>query len=351
MSEFTYINTKLRKKPIFLNIVLFCVTIVTTIVAGTMWANKDFTDLNNWHYGLEYSFLILLFLTAHEFGHYFAARKHNVDSTLPYYIPMPFPFFINFGTFGAVIKTRSPINSRKALFDIGIAGPLAGFVVCVTYLIIGLSTLPGKEFIYQIHPEYLTLYNGEIPTTSLHFGDTLMYYLMSQVFANPNGWLPPMNDIYHYPLLNVGWFGLFVTTLNLLPFGQLDGGHITYAMFGKNQGRIARIVWWVILIIGIGSLLHTLYLFILEDFPNSLDSWLFGAIFPVLEWIKNTIPFYMDGWGGWLFWALITRFYIKLDHPQLIDYTALTDNRKLLGWISIIILLLSFSYNGIYFVD
>ena len=350
MSEFRFLSENIKKSSIALNILLFVFTFVTTIIAGTMWTNKDFTDLNNWGYGLEYAILIITFLSAHEFGHYIAARKHSVDSTLPYYIPMPIPFFINFGTFGAVIKTRSPITTRRALFDIGISGPLAGFVVCVIFLVIGLATLPGKEFIYSIHPEYLAQ-GGRIPTTSLHFGDTILYYIMSNLLANPNGWLPPMNEIYHYPLLNVGWFGLFVTTLNLLPFGQLDGGHILYAMFGQLQSKIARISWWIILIIGFGSILQGIYLYIIQDYSISSNTGLYDLILPILNWFKETVPWYMNGWGGWLFWALITRFFIKLDHPPIWDDTPLSSNRKKLGWIAIVVLLLSFSYNGIYIIE
>lgn len=337
-----------------LNVALFLITFFFCVIAGTNWAYKDYYDPQNWQYGLTYAFLIMGFLSAHEFGHYFAARYHGVKSSLPYYIPFPtIPYFIplSFGTFGAVIKTRSPITSRKALFDIGIAGPLAGFVVCLIYLIYGLSSLPPIDYIYEIHPEYLILYNGAIPETSLHFGDTILYAIMKNVFANPDGFLPPMNEIYHYPFLNVGWFGLFVTTLNLLPLGQLDGGHITYAMFGKHQLTISKIFWWVMLVIGLGSFFALFY----EVFSIESDSSIFlffkGLFYPPLEFIGKYFPIYFHSWGGWAFWAIITRIFIKLKHPVIYDEMPLDTGRKVLGYIAFVILILSFSFNGIYFIE
>jgi membrane-associated protease RseP (regulator of RpoE activity) len=318
-----------------------------------MWANKPFNDLSYLQYGFNYAILIMIFLLSHEMGHYIASRIHKVEASLPYFIPFP-PTeltILSFGTMGAVIKTHSPIPSRKALFDIGVAGPLAGFIVCLIFLIFGLVTLPPKEFIYQIHPEYITLYNGNIPTTSLHFGDTLLFSLLSKLFANPNGWLPPMNEIYHYPFLNVGWFGLFVTTLNMLPIGQLDGGHVTFAMFGKYQSLLARIVWWILIFLGIGGFLAFLGELLQADYPNSLYLFFQRILLPFIAFLKRIAPWFLSSWGGWLFWAFITKIFIKLDHPQIADMESLYKKRMVIGWIALIILLLSFSYNGIYFVE
>lgn len=335
-----------------IHLLLFAATFITCMISGTQWANQDFTDLLNWHYGLTYSILILAFLSAHEFGHYFAARYHKVDTTLPYYIPMPLPFILNFGTFGAVIKTKSPIPSRKALFDIGVAGPLAGFVVCCLYLIVGLMTLPTIDFIYNIHPEYLIKYNGQIPAVSLFFGDTLLYSIFAKIFANPSGFLPPMNEIYHYPLLNVGWFGLFVTTLNMLPFGQLDGGHVLYSMFGsKIQYKVAKYSWWIIIAVGAGSFFQLLFELFQYDYPSDLYIFLQNSLLPVLIWIKQNMGWYMNSWGGWIFWALITKFFIKLKHPPVLDDEKIGNNRMIIGWFAIIVLLLSFSYNAIYIIE
>ncbi len=338
----------------FLHAVLFGLTFITCVFAGTLWAHKDPTDVSNWGLGITYAVLIMGFLSAHEFGHYIASRIHKVDATLPYYIPNPIPIFINFGTFGAVIKTRTQIPSSKALFDIGAAGPIAGFVVCVGYLIYGLSTLPPIDFIYEIHPEYLELYGGEIPKISLFFGDTLLYTALAEIFANPDGFLPPMNEIYHYPFLNVGWFGLFVTTLNMLPLGQLDGGHVTYAMFGAKKHKIiAKTAWWAMIAVGFGAVLEFLLLFSL---PAEPEGGKYAASFSMmlyesLSWLKDKIPWYFNAWGGWIFWALITKFFIKLWHPPVANEVKLDSTRMALGWFALIILLLSFSYNGIYFIE
>lgn len=334
-----------------LHILLFLITFISCMIAGAQWAFKDYTNVMNWHYGLTYAILIMTFLTAHEFGHYFAAKLHKVDATLPYYIPFPIPGFVNFGTFGAVIKTRSPILSRKALFDIGIAGPIAGFVVSLIFLIYGFATLPGIDFIYHLHPEYLTLYAGQIPKTNLHFGDTALYWILAKVFANPNGFLPPMNEIYHYPFLNVGWFGLFVTSLNMLPMGQLDGGHIIYAMFGKIHSKIARIFWYFLLLLGFFGLLGLLYDMLSMTYADSIVIFIQDTLMPILSWIRYNAPWIMNSWLGWLFWAIITKFFIKLDHPPVHDNSDLGVLRKTLGWFAILILILSFAYNGIYIIE
>ena len=342
---------KPKKEKYWLNVLLILFTILSTIMAGTLWSGKDYTDLNNWHLGLTYSILIMLFLSAHEFGHYFAARYHKVKSSLPFFIPMPFVELNFFGTFGALIKTRTPIMSKKALFDIGVSGPLAGFFASTVFLIYGLMTLPGIEYIYNIHPNYITDYGGKIPEVSLFFGDTIYFWVLVEFFKNPDGFLPPMNEIYHYPFLNVGWFGLFVTTLNMLPFGQLDGGHITYAMFGNKQKMIAKYVWWTVILVGFGSILQLLYDVFLIDYPNWLYQFLKDLLLPFLIWLKGIIPWYFTGWGGWIFWAVITRFFIKLNHPNVSPGEKIDSNRMLIGWISLLILLLSFSFNGIYFVE
>lgn len=339
-----------KKSPLWLHLFLFGLTFLSTMIAGTQWVMKNYLDVSNWHYGLTYATLIMIFLTSHEMGHYFASKIHKVDASLPYFLPVPLPDLNPFGTFGAVIATRSPIPDRKALFDIGISGPIAGFVVSLIFLTYGYMNLPPKEYIYQIHPEYLINFNGEIPNTGLHFGDSIIFYLLPKLFANPNGWLPPMNEIYHYPFLCVGWFGIFVTLLNLLPFGQLDGGHILYAMFGNLQWKIAKFLWWLIFIFGLGSILSSL-LYLLEevDYPSHTYIWLQENLLPILHFLKKTFPFWFEAWGGWLFWAIFTRLFIKLPHPYIPKGEPLNKSRLFLGYIAIIILILSFTPNGIYF--
>jgi len=345
---------KRKKHSVYFHLFLFIATFLSTAIAGAQWAGHDFTHLENIIYGFTYGILMSVFFLSHEFGHYFAARHHKVDATLPYFIPFPpAPGLIGlFGTFGAVIRTRSPILSRKVLFDIGVSGPIAGFVVSLLFLIYGLMTLPTIDFIYNIHPNYVLLHRGMIPAEGLFYGDSILYHLLSSVFANSDGFLPPMNEIYHYPFLNVGWFGLFVTVLNMIPIGQLDGGHITYAMFGaKRQGQIARFFWWLIMIMGfLGflSLTHDSLNYVKEGSSYYILKQLF---FGPLHWIEINAPVLFDAWGGWLFWGLITRIFIKLDHPPVKENDDLDSGRMYIGWFAILILILSFSYNGIYFLE
>ncbi|MFP4529613.1 MAG: site-2 protease family protein [Candidatus Kapaibacterium sp.] len=356
MSENTYSEENqarphIRMNKLWIHIGLFALTFLSCMMAGAQWAFKDFTEITNWHYGLTYAILIMTFLSAHEFAHYAASRLHGVDASLPFFIPLPIPYIVNFGTLGAVIKTRSRIPSRRALFDIGVSGPIAGFIVCFGFLLYGLATLPPIDYLYNIHPEYLEN-GGKIPETSLFFGDTLLYWIMTELFANPDGFLPPMNEIYHYPFLNVGWFGLFVTTLNMLPLGQLDGGHVTYAMFGRrNHAKIARVVWWAMVAIGCGSLLGLIHESLQVDSTGAVMQILRAALLPPLSWIADSAPFIFRGWGGWLFWALITRVFIKLDHPPVGASGSIGRGRMTLGWIALVILLMSFSYNGIYYIE
>ena len=155
--------------------------------------NRDPFNLSNFHYGLTYSILILFVLSSHEFGHYFAAKIHKVTVTLPYFIPFPFIFLNPFGTMGAVIKMRSPSRTRKALFDIGIAGPVAGFIASFFILVYGMTHLPDIYYLYSIHPEYMST---GIPITGFSFGTTLLYKGLSLLLVHsPGVFLPPMNEI------------------------------------------------------------------------------------------------------------------------------------------------------------
>ena len=320
------------------------------LMAGAFWVGKNPFEISNWIYGMTYAVLLITFLSAHEFGHYIAARLHKVDATLPFYIPFPFIMLNPFGTMGAVIRTRSPIPSRKALFDIGVAGPLAGFAVCLVILLIGFITLPGKEYLYTIHPEYLIL-GGRVPIWGMYFGDSIIFSAMAALFTNPSAFLPPMNEVYHYPFLCVGWFGLFVTSLNLLPIGQLDGGHIIYAMFGNKHRIVSRIVWWTLLILGTGSLLGWFHDIIKTDQPDSLYTFFQSIFLPLLDTLRKLAPWFFSAWFGWLIWALFTRLLIKLDHPPVPDQRPLGIGRTMVGWFSILIFIGSVSFSGIYFID
>lgn len=314
-------NTFKKIKDIFIHLGLFIITFITTTIAGVEWTTGLFPpyEFSMLAKGLPYSISILTIITFHEFGHYFAAKFHKVRSTLPYYIPFPpIMYFINFGTMGAVIKTKSPIYSKKAMFDIGVAGPIAGFIATLGILIYGFLTVPPVEYILQIHPDYFSPDYGK-DGLQLVFGDSILFIMLREIFVQPNTFFPPMSEIYHYPYLCAGWFGLFITSMNMIPVGQLDGGHISYAMFGdKRHFTIASVSFIFIFVLGIMGI------------------------------IDSTLGFNLGlGWSGWLFWALILYLIIRLKHPQIYDYSELDLKRKILGWISFIILILSFSFSPI----
>jgi len=288
---------------------LFLATFFTCTFAGVQWLNKDSLELANFPAGFGYSLLLILFLASHEFGHYIAARMYGISVTLPFFIPIP--HFLNpFGTMGAVIRIRSPFPSRRSLFDVGIAGPIAGFIVTLIVLLIGFINLPGKEYLYSIHPEYARM--AEIPSGGFTFGSSLLFWFLCKIFAS-HGFVPPMNEIYHYPLLCVGWFGMFVTAMNLLPVGQLDGGHVVYALLGPDaQHKVARVTFVLLVLLGLTG--------IIPAFGSSRQ---LGTL-------------------GWLVWAGILLFVIRLDHPQLMFPDELSPSRRFLGWLSIAIFILSF---------
>ena len=182
--------------------------------------------------GATFSASLLAILFSHEMGHYLACRYYKVDATLPYFIPAP-PLFIA-GTFGAFIKIRSAIPTRRALFDIGLAGPLAGFVVAIPVSIIGVLTvgppLPPQEY-------------------AMYFNDPLLFRLIAKLAGIPLDRNSPINPFYM-----AAWIGLLVTSLNLMPVGQLDGGHGTFALFGGRAhwiiGRLAFVAMSVLALLG-----------------------------------------------------------------------------------------------------
>ncbi len=205
---------------------LFIATVFTTLLAGAMMEGANiFSDPFEITKGIPFSFTLLLILGCHEFGHYYYAMKHNVDATLPYFIPAP-PFLFLIGTFGAFIKINSPIYQRDALLQIGAAGPIAGFVIAVPALILGLifSTVVPV--------------NGE--QVGIILGDSILMKILTEII-HPG--LPEGMDILLHPIAFAGWIGLLVTMLNLLPIGQLDGGHIAYAMLGKNHKQLAKVAF------------------------------------------------------------------------------------------------------------
>jgi len=205
---------------------LFLLTVVSVFLAGT--------QLDGLRGGLELALGMLGILLAHEMGHYVACRVYGVDATLPFFVPSPWiPTGIGWmplsfvGTFGALIRIRTPIPNRKALFDIGIAGPLAGFVVCLPVLLLGVLES-------RLVPA--------VATDGLALGEPLLFSWAARAMWGP---IPDSLTLGLGPLGLAAWFGLFVTALNLIPIGQLDGGHITYALLGRHAWWISRVGVWV----------------------------------------------------------------------------------------------------------
>jgi membrane-associated protease RseP (regulator of RpoE activity) len=264
------------------NIVLFLLTVLSTIVAGSQafFAFNPFLEPRRLLEGIPFSFTLLAILGTHEFGHYFTARAYGASVSLPYFIPAPPPLL--FGTLGAIIRMRSPARDRNSLFDIAAAGPLAGLVVALPALWIGLgwskvAAVPAGE--------------------SVAFGDSLLLRLMTWLAFGP---LPPGHDVFVHPVALAGWVGLFVTALNLIPVGQLDGGRIAYALFGARHRQIS-----------IATFLGLLAL---------------GAV---------------TGAGNWFVWAFLLLFVMGFHHqPPLDDLSPLSPGRYAVGFLCLLLLIL-----------
>lgn len=211
-------------RPWWPNALLFVLTVFSLLYVGALHQaglqnETEAPPLSEIWRGWPYALSLILILGTHELGHYFAARYHKVNVTLPYFIPMPFS---GFGTLGAFIQLRAPMRNRKVLFDVGAAGPLAGLIVAIPILIIGLATskvesLPDEPYVLEGDS---LIYTG---AKALIFGEFL-----------PNG----EEDVFINQLAKAGWTGLFVTALNLIPLGQLDGGHVTFTLFGQQARRL-----------------------------------------------------------------------------------------------------------------
>lgn len=267
----------------WINGVLFLLTLLTTLFIGaSSEVNGLPRSLADWLRGVPFSFTLLAILGTHELGHYFMARWHKVDVTLPYFIPVPF----GLGTFGAFIKMKSPVENRRALFDVAVAGPLAGLVVALPLLVIGLLASPVKPII-----------SGG---AGVQEGNSLLYGLLKVLIHGQ--WLPGNGvDVNLSSMAFAAWFGLLVTAFNLLPVGQLDGGHILYAL-----GITSR---WV----GYGVLGVLLVL---------------GAV----------------AWSGWYVWAALIFFVTGLEHPApLNEITRLDPARRALAALAILIFILIFT--------
>ena len=370
-----------EQKRILLQIVLFLVTVVTATIAGAEWnysksiyaldENQEmiFNTSYSWAdfmSGLPFSLSFLLVLSVHEFGHYFTARYHNIKTSLPYYIPLP-PFPMLLGTMGALIRIRERIPTTTKNFDIGIAGPLAGFVAAVFVLAYGFMTLPPPEYIFEVHPDYKQfgldyakhVYNAEFLKNGadIMLGKNLLFELLGSLFADPAR-LPNYHEIMHFPFLFAGYLSLVFTALNLVPVGQLDGGHVVYGLFGaKGHQWIARIVFLAFLFfagIGIvrpgingGDILWNLPLYVgfLYFTCTGLGfEWrttvIISLIIFLAQYLVTVIMPTANGFHGWLLFAFLLGRFIGVNHPRAELEEPLTEGRKILGWIALVILVL-----------
>jgi membrane-associated protease RseP (regulator of RpoE activity) len=295
-----------KMSKVWINIVLFVLTVISTMMAGAVLVGQSFLfEIERAVFGWKYSLAIISILTAHEFGHYFAARYHKINASLPYYIPFPGTLF---GTLGAFIRLKSPIKDRQSLLDVGAAGPIAGFIFSLLFLIIGYWQLPDREgiirFVETIHPWDM---QGE--GINLVLGKSLLFAFFNDILA---GGRLPMNELYHFPFIFAGWIGLLVTAINLMPIGQLDGGHILYALVEKR----AR---------------------------------LFGISAFALLILLNIILIVQYFSFVWVLWIILIFVLIGFRHPPTInDNLHLSSEKKVIGWFCLILFILCFPPLPIY---
>ncbi|GMV49823.1 MAG: hypothetical protein NBKEAIPA_00226 [Nitrospirae bacterium] len=275
---------------VILPLLLFVLTVFTVLWAGAYQTNTNplvgplaflLDEPGALWRGLPFAATLLGILVTHEFGHYLFSRIHGVPASLPLFVP-GLPHFV--GTFGAIIRMRAPVTDRRALFDIGVAGPIAGFVVAVIALVIGLRL----STVIPVQTGY-----------GLHLGEPLLLQFMSWLIIGP---LPPTADVILHPVGFAAWFGLFITSLNLLPIGQLDGGHVAYALWGSRQRSVAVALVPILMVFG----------------------WL--------------------GWKGWFLWVGLVGL-MGLAHPPVLNpERPLGRTRVVIGWIALAIFAMTFSW-------
>ncbi len=271
-----------RKSSVAVNIVLFICTVGTTILAGALQQGVNpIEDPSQLLKGLPFSAALMFILLAHEMGHFLTSKYYHIDASLPYFIPAP--TFI--GTFGAFIKMRSPVMNKRVLLDVGANGPLAGLLVTIPILAVGLK-LSEVSVIAAPLEEGMTL------------GSSLLLYFMTTVIV---GNLPDTHQVILHPLGFAGWIGLLVTSMNLIPVGQLDGGHIAYAVFGRRTAQLSKGV--LVCMLGLGI------------------------------WASRM----------WLMWALILFVLLGIRHPAPLDYDVPLDRRRrILGLSMLVVFVITF---------
>jgi len=268
--------------------ILLVLTVFTTLWAGAFQAYprklagpvRMLIDEPEWLWlGIPFAATLLCILITHELGHFVFSRVHGVPASLPLFIP-GLPHMI--GTFGAIIRMKGPIQDRRALFDIGVAGPLAGFVAAIVALTVGLLSSQIQETEGQF---------------GYHYGEPLIFKLMTFVIFGP---LPIHTEVVIGPIAFAAWFGIFVTSLNLIPIGQLDGGHVAYALWGSRHQTIVFVVLSFVIVLG------------------------------------------FVGWTGWFLWALVAMM-LGFGHPPVMNpQVPLGRGRVLVSWIALAVFVLSF---------
>lgn len=268
LGEFVLVISRARKDNIWINVALLIATIMTTMFTGALMYGVDIVASPLEIYrGLPFSIAIMAVLGSHELGHYIVSRRNGIDASLPYFIPFPIP---PIGTMGAIIKQKGPIPSRKALFDVGISGPLVGLAVSMIITAVGLMLPPVS---YAVPPQPGDVMYMELQTP-------MMFDLIANI-VNPGASMDNIN-----PIAFAGWVGMLVTVLNLIPVGQLDGGHVIRAVLGESSDKISRLMPMAILAFGLYS------------------------------------TFIMDMQGQiWIFWGLLTALLGSGIHPKPINDT------------------------------
>jgi membrane-associated protease RseP (regulator of RpoE activity) len=356
--------------------VLFIATVITTTLAGAenTFGKSVFSGNFSWDdffSGFQFSVPFLLILTVHEFGHYFTAMYHKVRATLPFYIPIPpLPIFpLHLGTFGAVIR-QDQIPTNKQTFDVGIAGPLAGFVMAIIVLFYGFTHLPEPEYIFQVHPEYKAyglnyaekVYQPQdTPVLDVVIGKNLVFWFFETYVADPAR-VPNPHELMHYPLLFSGFLALMFTFVNLLPIGQLDGGHVVYGLFGYRRHKIIATVFFIVftfysglgvlnptdypnekLIMAVPIAIFILYSAFLGFRLSKRDTLMYALLmFAVLFILARLMPS-VRGYSGFLLFALLLGRLVGIQHPPSEIEQPLDSKRIILGWIAMIVFVLCFS--------
>lgn len=370
------------QKRIMVQIAMFVATFISTTLAGAQWSYSQSVFMDNFTWddfvnGLAYSVPLLLILTVHEFGHYFVAMYHKVKASLPYYIPFPpIPFFpFSLGTMGAVIRLRTRPVSNVQNFDIGVAGPVAGFIVALAILFYGFQTLPPPEYIYQFHPEYEqygpdyadVVYSPDYMKKheifiDIQIGSNLLFWILEKTVADPAR-IPNPREIMHYPILLACYIGLFVTCLNLLPIGQLDGGHVVYGLFGYKIHRTVARVFFIALVfyaglglsyidpalpqkellLGIGGYLLFLFVAFSGMMLPAKDTLMYALLMFAVQFTFMVYMPGIKGYEGWILFAFILGRLLGVEHPPSEVEQPLDRSRVIIGWLALLIFVLCFS--------